>query len=414
MPITITKSSAEPGETLLAVSVPVENVQSAEERATAVYQARAKLPGFRKGKAPAAVVRKRFADDIRQQTLETVVRESWERAVEQEALKPIAEPHIHNLKWEPGAPITFELHVEVRPDLKLERFANFRLTRKVAPVTDAQVDAQLNELREQKAPWAPVTGEKAKPKDLVQVTIAQREGDAVKEPVPYQLVLGEGRAIPDVEERIMTLLPGETVDATVRFPDDFSEEAKRGQTRDIRLVLQEVKRQQLPELTDAFAREVGDFESLDALRRAVREDQEQDARREADSRVRAELIEQIVAANSVAAPRPLVDRALQAFGQAYGVPEDKFAQFAAEFRPIAEAQVRRDLVLDYLVETEKLTTTEAELDARIQELAAKRGVPAGQLYASLEKNKRLRDLERGMTEEKVFGFLLSKSTVENA
>src|SRR5688572_23393900 len=125
MAVTVTKSSAEPGETLLAVSVPVETVQSAEERATAVYQARAKLPGFRKGKAPAAVVRKRFAEDIRQQTLETVVRESWEVAVEQEALKPIAEPHIHNLKWEPGAPITFELHVEVRPDLKLERLSKF-------------------------------------------------------------------------------------------------------------------------------------------------------------------------------------------------------------------------------------------------------------------------------------------------
>jgi trigger factor len=414
MPITITKTSAEPGEALLAVSVPVDSVQAAEERATATYQARAKLPGFRKGKAPAAVVRKRFADDIRQQTLETVVRESWERAMEQEALQPIAEPHIHNLKWEPGAPITFELHVEVRPELKLERLGNFRLTRNVTPVTDAQVDAHILELREQKAPWAPVSSEKPKPKDLVQVTIAQREGETVKEPVPYQLVLGEGRAIPEVEERIMTLLPGETVDATVRFPDDFPEEAKRGQTRDIRVALQEVKRQQLPELSDAFAREVGDFESLDALRRAVREDLEREAGREADARVRSELIEQIVAANHVTAPRPLVDRALGAFAQAYGVPEDKFEQFAGEFRPIAEAQVRRDLVLDYVVAKEKLATTEAELDARIEELAAKRGVPAGELYQSLEKNKRLRDLERGMTEEKVFKFLLSQSTVESA
>lgn len=414
MPISVTKSSAEPGEALLAVSVPVENIASAEERATAAYQSRVKLPGFRKGKAPTAVVKKRFADDIRQQTLETVVRESWEVAMEQEALRPIAEPHIHNLKWEPGSPLTFELHVEIRPDLHLERIANFRLARKVNPVADAQVEAQLNELREQKAPWAPVSDEKPKPKDLVQVTIAQRENGEVKEPQPYQLVLGEGRAIPEVEERIMTLLPGETVDATVRFPDDFPEEAKRGQTRDIRVALQEVKRQQLPELSDAFAREVGDFESLDALRKAVRADLEQDALREADSRVRSDLLEQIIAANNVTAPRALVQRALGAFAQAYGVPEDKLEQFAGEFRPIAEAQVRRDLVLDYLVEAHKLAATEAELDARIQEMAAKRGVPAGQLYASLEKNKRLRDLERGMTEEKVFKFLLSQSTVENA
>jgi len=412
--ISIKKTSTEPGATALAISVPAENVKAAEERATRAYQERVKLPGFRKGKAPAAVVRKRFADDIRQQTLDTVVRESWERAVEQESLKPIADPHIHDLKWEPETGITFELHVEVRPDLKLDRLGSFRLTRKVQPVSADQVESQINQMREQKAPWVPVAGEKPKPKELVHVTIAQREGDTVKEAMPYQLVLGEGRAIPDVEEKVMTLLPGETVDATVRFPDDFAEEAKRGQSRDIRLTLQEVKRQQMPELDDAFAHEVGDFESVEALRKAVREDLEKEAAREADAKVRSDLIDQIVAANGVAAPRPLVERALAVFAQAYGIPEDKFDQFATEFRSIAEAQVRRDLVLDYVVEKEGLRATEAELDARIQELAAKRGMPPGQLYASLEKNKRLRDLERGLTEEKVFNFLLSQSTVESA
>jgi trigger factor len=200
----------------------------------------------------------------------------------------------------------------------------------------------------------------------------------------------------------------------VRFPDDFPEEAKRGQSREIRLTLQEVKRQQMPELDDAFAREVGDFESLEALRKAVRADLEKEAAREADARVRSDLIDQIVAANNITAPKPLVDRALVVFAQAYGIAEDKFPPFANEFRSIAEAQVRRDLILDYVVEKENLAATEAELDAKIQELAAKRGMPAGQLYATLEKNKRLRDLERGLTEEKVFNYLLSQSTVENA
>src|SRR5437867_12028767 len=109
-------------------------------------------------------------------------------------------------------------------------------------------------MREQRAPWTPVTGEKPKPRDLVDVIIATRENEEAKDPQPYQFVLGEGRAIPDVEERIMNLLPGESVDATVRFPDDFAEEAKRGLTRDIRLTLREVKLQYLPALDDASAR----------------------------------------------------------------------------------------------------------------------------------------------------------------
>src|SRR6266545_2813871 len=361
--IQVRKTAEEPGAASLAVTVPLEQVREAEDRATSSYQRRARLPGFRRGKAPPALVRKHFADDIRQEALQQLIRESWKLALEQEALQPIADPHIHNLKWESGTPVTFEFHVEVKPDLKLERIGKFRLTRTVPPVTEEQV-------------------------------------------------LGEGRAIPEVEERIMGMLPGETVDATVRFPDDFPEEAKRGQSRDIRLTLREVKRQQLPELDDAFAREVGDFDSLEALRAAVREDLERDAAREADAKVRAELIEQIVQANRVVAPRPLVERALYAYGQAYGIPEDRWPQFAQEFRPVAEAQVRRDLILDWVLEHHQLRAAEAALEERLRELAERRGTTAAELRASLEKAKRLRDVERGLTEEKVFAFLLSQSTVE--
>src|SRR2546425_11771171 len=412
--IQIKKTGEEPGAASLTVTVPVEQVQEAEARATSAYQRRARLPGFRKGKAPAALVKRQFADDIRQQTLEELIRESWKAALAQEALQPVADPHIHNLKWDAGTPVTFEFHVEVKPELTLERTGKFHLKRTAPKVTEDRVLAQLNELREQKAPWTPVGGgDKPKPKDLVQGTIATREADHIKDPQPYQLVLGEGRAIPDVEERIMGMLPGESGDATARVPDDFSEEAKRGQARDIRITLHEVKRQQLPELDDAFAREVGDFESLEALRKVVREDLEKAAEREADAQLRRELIDQIVQANRIVAPRPLVERVMYAYAQAYGIPEERWEQFATEFRPVAEVQVRRDLVLDAVVERHGLRATAEELDGRIRELAERRRMPAEQLRASLEKAKRLRDVERSLTEEKVFTFLLSQSTVES-
>jgi trigger factor len=412
--IQITKTASEPGAASLAVTVPVDRVREALERATRSYQARARLPGFRKGKAPATIVRKQFAADIREQTLRDLVQHSWKTALEQEQLKPIADPHIHDLKWEDGAPVTFTFHVELRPEITLARLGGYTLKRTVTAVTDAQVQAQLETLREQHAPWTPVGGEKPKPKELVHVTIAQREGEATKDPQPYHFVLGEGRAIPNVEERIMGMLPGETVDATVRFPDDFSDPTKRGQTRDIRLTLHEVKRQEVAPLDDAFAREIGDFDSLEALRRAVREDLERDAARDADARVRAELVAQLVAANHVVAPRPLVERAVLLYAQAYSIPEERLAQFATEFRPVAEQQVLRDLVLDWVVEQHGLRATAAELEQKLQELATRRSVPVAELRASLEKHQRLRELERSLTEEKVFTFLLSQSTVEPA
>src|SRR5437667_442504 len=112
--------------------------------------------------------------------------------------------------------------------------------------------------------------------------------------------------------------------------------------------------------------------------------------------------------------RPLVARALAVYAQAYGIPEDRWPDFAQEFRPVAEAQVRRDLILDWVVEHHGLRATEAELEQKLQEIATRRGTSVAEVRATLEKAKRLRDLERGLTEEKVFTFLLSESTVEPA
>src|SRR5260370_7418679 len=163
--ILVKKTRDEPGEASLEVTIPPDNVKAAEERAVKVYQQRARLPGFRQGKAPAAVVRKKFAEDIRQDTLRELVQESWRVAQKQEELKPIADPHIHNLKWEHGSPVTFEFHVELKPDLKLERLGNFRLTRKVAAGTAPQAGAHPNPYRAPPAPRRPGPRGKTTPQD---------------------------------------------------------------------------------------------------------------------------------------------------------------------------------------------------------------------------------------------------------
>jgi len=407
----ITPTGEEPGAKSLKVEVPLERVQEAEEHATSHFTKRARLPGFRTGKAPTELVRRRYRDQIRESALRELIDESWKAAVEQQSLKPLTDPHIHHLKFDDGAPLTFEFHVEVKPEVKLDRLGGFSLKRHATPVTDEMVAAQLEELRLQKAPWVPAAGGKPQAGELVRLTLATLENGEAKDPKQHELVLGEGRAIPALEEQIMKLAPGETADAEVRFPDDFPDETKRGQTRSVRVTVHEIKKREMPELNDAFARETGDFESLDDLKKAVRHDLELDAAREADADVRRQVVEQTVAANSVAAPRPLVDRVLAAFARAYEIPEDQLEKFATEFRPVAEAQVRRDLVLDQVVESAGLKATEREVDERVAELAARRKIEPGQLYASLQKANRLRELERTITEEKAFAHLLSLSTV---
>jgi trigger factor len=411
--ITVEKTAEDSASKSLRVTVPVDRVREAEAKALRYYVQRARLPGFRPGRAPAGVVRKRFGDAIRQSVLEEVIRESWETAKSTEALKPITDPSIRNLKFEDGSPIEFELLVEVRPEITLARTGGFRVERRVAEVPESAVDEQLARLQEQKAAWIPVEGQKPAPGQMVRVEVAplddQGEAGAAQ---PYDLVLGQNQAIPDLEERIMTLLPGEQADAEVRFPDDHPDESRRGQTRRVRVTLHDVKRQELPTLDDAFAREVGDFEHLAALRAAVREDLEREAAREADAQVRQALVQQLVEANTVQAPESLVHRLMHGYAEMYQVPAEQLPAFEQQFHEIAAAQVRRDLVLDAVVDANALRATESELDERVQQLATARGVPAAQLYGSLQKANRLPELERAITEEKAFAWLLQQSTID--
>ena len=410
--ISIQKTKEDAASASLQVTVPVDRVRAAEDRAVRYYAKRARLPGFRPGKAPEAVIRKRFEEAIRQNVLEEVIRESWETAQSSHGLKPVAQPHIHNLKFDDAGAIEFELHVEVKPTITLARTGNFSLQRKVAPVTDEEVTERLRSLQEQKARWIPVEGTKPAPGQMVRVEVATWQEDEPGPAQPYNLIIGQGQTIPDLEERIMDLLPGETSEGEVKFPEDHADESRRGQTRKVRVSLMEVKRQELPELDDAFAREVGEFENLDALKAAIRQDLAQDAEREADARVRDQLVEQLVTANNITAPASLVDRVIRGYAQAYEIPTEQMDKFAGEFRPLAEAQVKRELVLDTFIESNQLAATEAELDERISKMAEARGVAAGQLYASLQKSNRLTELMRALTEEKAFKALLEQSTVE--
>ena len=412
MDIQITTKKSEGVERLLEVQVPVEAIREAEEKTARRYATSVRLPGFRPGKAPPQLVKKRFKDAIRQQVIESLVQEAFQEVVDREQLKVASQPHVHDLKFNEGEPLTFELHVEVRPDIALARTQGFRVSRPAAQATEEQVREQIEQMREQKAIWHPVEGKPA-PGDRVNVVLATADEDGtMPEGKAYPLVLGAGHAIPGIEELAMELSPGETVERPVRWPDDFPDEAQRGKSKNVRVTLQDVKRKELPTLDDSFAREVGDFETLEALQTTVRKDLEENARRDAEANVRQQLLDEIAGANPFAVPPSWVSQVVDGYVQAYQVPDAQRDQFAGEFRPLAERQVRRDLIIETIADKENLRATEADLDDRIAELAKKRNADPGQVYASLQKAGRLKEIEHGLTEEKVFKWLLERNTVE--
>lgn len=410
MPIEFSPHGGEGVERHVRVSIPVEVVRDAEQKAARRYASTVKLPGFRPGKAPPTVVRKKFGEAIRQEAVETLVREAYQEFIEKESIKVAAQPHVHDLKFEEGKALTFELHLEVRPEINLARTNGFRINRPAVAVTEEQVDQQLEQIRDEKATWTPVA-EKPLLGDMVNVQIATGDGRSDADAKTYPIVLGTGQAIPGIEELVMEAAPGETVERPVKWPEDFPDETQRGKTKKVKITVNEVKRKSAPPLDDAFAREVGDFDSLAALRAVVRADMERQAEREAEAAIRQQLIDQIISANTFDVPKSWVQQFVQNYAEAYQVPEQQREQFAGEFRTMAERQIRRDLVIETIAEKEGLAASEKDLDDRIADQATKRQMNPGQIYAQLEKSGRLKEMERSITEDNVFKWLLERNDV---
>ncbi len=414
MTITITPTESAGVSRRMQISVPADTVASYEDQAARKYATQARIPGFRPGKAPAAMVRKRYAAEVRQEAIELAMNDAFREAVEREGLKLAAQPHVHDLKAVPGQPLEFELHCEVRPELALEKLEGLTVTRRDSIVTDDLVEEQIEKIREQKADWAPVE-DKPAPADMVTVMLSTADADgSLPEGKEYRLVLGGGQAIAGIEELIMETAPGGTTERQVRWPEDFPDESQRGVAKLVRVVLTDVKRKSLPALDDAFAREVGDFDTVQILRDAVRTDMGEHAKREADAEVRGQIIDQIVAANPFDVPKAWVMQLVDGYTQMYGVPEAEKQRFSQEFIPMAERQVRRDLIIDTIAERESLTASASAVDTRIEELAKARNVDPGQVYAQLQKSGRLQEIERELTEDRVFGWLLEKNPVTTA
>jgi trigger factor len=413
MNIQITPKKFDGVERLLQIEVPADAVRDAQEKTARRYASKVRIAGFRPGKAPAHVVLKRFGDAIRQEAVESIIQEAYKQVVEQEKLKLAAQPHVHDLKFGEGEPLSFELHLEIRPEVELARVSGFRVTRTEKTISDQDVREQIDQIREQKAAWMPAD-ERPIEGDMVTVMLATAdESGAMPEGREFRLVLGGGQAIAGIEELIMETAPGTTSERPVRWPDDFPDEAQRSKTKTVRVTVKEVKRKSLPALDDAFAREIGDFENLDALRKAVREDLESSAKREADADVRSKLLDEIIGANQFDVPPSWIAQLVDAYGQAYQVPEGEREKFATQFRPMAERQVRRDLVIETIAEREKLAATEADIDDRVVELARKAGKEPGKVYGDLQQAGRIKELERGITEDKVFNWLVERNTVES-
>jgi trigger factor len=397
------------------VIVPSGVVSSERRRLTGELAARVKLPGFRKGHVPSSVVEKRFGQSLSQKTLDKLIGAAYREALSQQELNPISEGEVGNVQYEPDRDLTFSISFDIRPEIELSRLGGFKVERPSVNGLEDKLEQVLGRLREEKGTWQPL--EEGKPEDgnLVAVEIQRMNDGEVGEAQPYQLVLGQGDAIPDIEEAIKSLEVDGSGDFVVRFPDDFPNEERRGQKEHLHIRLDSRQHLVLPELDAEFAKSLGEFEGVEDLNEKIRADLEKETEEQAESVVRGKLLDAILDANPFTVPVSMVDRYVESvLGNPEGVPPEKLAEAKEQLSPQAEHAVKRILAIDRLSEIQELRATEEELDDRIEEISEKSGDTPAKIYASLQKGERLEALEREITERKVFDFLKEQSEITEA
>ncbi len=369
-----------------------------------------RLKGFRPGRIPSEVVEQRFGPAIDDRTIRRLVEDAYREAIEGHDLHPVGEPEIADVEYQEGESLSFEAEFEIVPELRLDRTSGFRIDQPPVEVEDAEVERLMDRIRYDQAMWEPVERQ-PEDGDMVSVRIGP-VAEPETELRPYRFELGQGRAIEGVEAAIRSLAPGESGEFEVQYPDDFDDPELAGATRELRVELDEVKQKGLPPLDDEFARSVGDFDTLEALRDAVRDDLHRHAEEEAEETVRQKLLDAIAEANPFEMPRGMVERYLDRIIEApENADRERVEQARRQVYPSAERHLRRQLILDRLLEEGEYDATEEELDARLAELGEKRGIEPRDLRRRLQRDKQLDRLRRQLAVEKVFEELKRRSNL---
>lgn len=396
----------------LTVTVPANRVEKTR-RAEAGRLSRSKrLKGFRRGKVPIAVIEQQFGTEIDDHVQQRLLDEAYREALDREELTPAGPGRITDVKYNPAEPFVFQAELEVMPTIKLDRLGGFKIERDEVAVADDEVNGLIDRIREENADWtevqrAPEEGERV----AVRILPLANDGEDAGDGTPYEVVLGAGQALEEVEQAIATLSPGDSGDFDIDFPDESGEEGATTSRR-LRIHLDKVEEKDLPELTDEFAAGIGPFETVEDLRHVVTEDLKRHHEGEAEGKLRGELLTAIAEANKFVVPEALIDRYVAGMIQS---PDDvdpaEMERMREAIYPHAEKQIREQLILDKVIEREGFTPSPEEVESEIGDIAARRGVQPGKLRRELVRDGSLENLGRNLAVEKAFGYLKDQSGI---
>ena len=408
----------------LVVEAPADVVTKEWERAYDRVQKQARLPGFRKGHVPRSLVKVHFADDVRREVAQHLIPDVYRQALSEVRLDPVGEPDLQDVRFEEGAPLTFTAVVEIKPDIALGDVKGVEVEHTAAPVTGSDVDATLDRMREQQAEFRNVE-RAATPGDLVIVDYTLTiDGEQPVQQSGYAFMVGDGSVMPEVDQAVAGMRTGEQRQVGFRLPDDYRKEALRGKSGTGELKLIEVKEKILPELNDDFAKSLGEFATLEALRAEVVKQLE--ARRASEERhaVEEKVVDTLLGRHAFAVPESMIMRQIahqvehaRERMRRQGVDPDAVRwdvpKLVGELRPGAEQGVRRALLLEAIADKEGLAAGDDEVEAEVEKIARASQRPAPAVRRMMEKSGDLEGLRQALRERITLEFLVTHATIRS-
>jgi trigger factor len=402
----------------LEITVPAGDVEAETARVVADLQKKVRLPGFRPGKVTPEIIRRRYESDIRHEVLEKLVPKHFFARAEKEGLAVVGAPNISEVHFEKGAPLRFKAEFEVTPSIELKEYKGLTAPYQEPEVADEDVQKRIEELREQKAEYINVEPRPVENGDHAVVSIQSLAGVEGQPIHNDELVLHVGGAdtLADFTGNLTGMNPGQEKEFDVRYPEDYGQARFAGKSVRFRVRLKGIRRKELPEVNDEFARDLGEFQSLDELREGVRKSLFAERQFAAEQQAKDKLVETLAETHDFPVPEAFVERQieLQVRRQLELLAADgvdprsvrlDWEKIKASHRDRAIRDVKGSLLLDKIADVENLYTTQEDVDREVQRIARQEREPVAALRKRLQESGDLGRIANRIRREKTLNLL---------
>jgi trigger factor len=408
---------------ILTIDVPVEQIQDAYTLFYKQIAPRAKVPGFRPGKAPHTVVAMHYRNEAKEEVLKKLVSNAYHDAIEKHAIDPIGYPEFENVDFT-DAKLSFQARVETKPVIKVKKYKGLSVKEKAYTVEDKEVDEVIERIRDGYATFVPIEDRGIELGDFAVCDMTSTiEGEEPQTKKDEWVEVKEDEMIKGFATQTIGMRPQETKEITVTLSDAFPTEALRGKKIVFNVTVNEIKKKELPALDDDFLKRTGDYASIDALREAIKKDIDARKKADADSELERALIDMVAKDVTCDLPPSLIERRLTGLvqdatksmiqqGLAQEEADARSDQMRDRFKAEAERQVKVAFILDAIGSLEAIETVEEDIEKRFEELAKQYRQPAETIKDYYEKNDLLDSLKAEIRNQKVIDFIKASADIK--